>query len=59
MKYRCLTDEELKELEPEFKQFLIVNHVHAEEWEELNKKGDEFHQPASKTNQDEYHQLFS
>jgi len=41
MKYRCLTDEELQELEEEFKQFLIANGVHAEEWEELNKKNDE------------------
>lgn len=41
MKYRCLTDEELQELEEEFKQFLIANGVHAEEWEELNKKEDD------------------
>ena len=41
MKYRCLTDEELKELEEEFKQFLIVNGVHGEEWEALNKANDE------------------
>lgn len=40
MKYRCLTDEELKELEEEFKHFLISNNVYTEEWEELNKKKD-------------------
>jgi ATP/maltotriose-dependent transcriptional regulator MalT len=40
MKYRCLTDEELKELEQEFKHFLISNNVYTEEWEELNKKKD-------------------
>jgi len=37
MKYRCLTDEELKELENEFKHFLISNNVYTEEWENLNK----------------------
>ncbi|MCB0401423.1 MAG: hypothetical protein KDD41_05025 [Flavobacteriales bacterium] len=41
MKYRCLTIEELKELETEFKHFLISNNVYTEEWEELNRKGDE------------------
>ena len=40
MKYRILSDEELKELEGEFKQFLISNNVYTEEWEELNKKKD-------------------
>ncbi len=40
MKYRCLSDEELKELEGEFKHFLISNNVYTEEWEELNKKKD-------------------
>jgi hypothetical protein len=40
MKYRCLTDDELKELETEFKHFLISNGVHTEEWEQLNRKGD-------------------
>ena len=40
MKYRCLSDEELKELEGEFKHFLITNNVYTEEWEELNKKKD-------------------
>lgn len=38
MKYRLLTDEELKHLEEELKQFLIVNHVHKEEWERINKE---------------------
>lgn len=36
MKYRCLTDEELKELETEFKHFLISNSVYTDEWELLN-----------------------
>jgi len=38
MKYRCLTSEELKELEQELKHFLIANHVYTEEWAALNKK---------------------
>lgn len=37
MKYRILTDEELSHLAEDFKQFLIVTGVHAEEWEEMNK----------------------
>lgn len=41
MKYRFLTDEELSSLEDEFKQFLITNHLYAEEWEELNKTNPE------------------
>ena len=40
MKYRCLSDEELQELEEEFKHFLISNNVFTEEWEGLNKKKD-------------------
>ncbi len=40
MKYRCLTNEELSELETEFKQFLITSNVYTEEWEELNRKKD-------------------
>jgi Family of unknown function (DUF6495) len=40
MKYRCLTDDELKELEKEFKHFLISNNIYTEEWESLNKKKD-------------------
>ncbi len=45
LKYRLLTDEELKVLEHEFKQFLIVNEIYDEEWRKLNaensKKVDE------------------
>jgi hypothetical protein len=37
VKYRRLSDEELKELEQEFKQFLIANGVHNEEWLKLNE----------------------
>ena len=36
MKYRILSNEELSHLEEDFKHFLIVNGVHAEEWEALN-----------------------
>jgi hypothetical protein len=38
VKYRRLSDEELKELEQEFKQFLIANGVHNEEWISINEK---------------------
>jgi hypothetical protein len=37
MKYRCLTDDELRLLADDLKHFLIVNGVHAEEWEYINK----------------------
>lgn len=37
MKYRMLTHEELEIFEEDLKHFLIVNGVHAEEWEEMNK----------------------
>lgn len=37
MKYRMLNEEELTHLEEELKQFLIVNGVHGEEWERLNR----------------------
>ncbi len=37
MKYRILSNEELSHLEEDFKHFLIVNGVHGEEWEALNK----------------------
>ncbi|MEN9999225.1 MAG: hypothetical protein RI922_2215 [Bacteroidota bacterium] len=37
MKYRILSNEELSHMEEDFKHFLIVNGVHAEEWEALNK----------------------
>lgn len=40
MKYRILTDEELNELEEEFKYFLITNNVYTEEWEKLNELKD-------------------
>lgn len=36
MKYRILRDNELKELEPQLKQFLIVNGIHDEEWRRIN-----------------------
>lgn len=36
VKYRRLSDEELKELEQEFKQFLIANGVHNEQWVKIN-----------------------
>jgi len=38
VKYRFLSDVELKEFEEEFKHFLIANGVHAEEWEKLNNE---------------------
>ena len=38
VKYRFLTDEELKEFDEEFKHFLIASGLHAEEWEAMNKK---------------------
>lgn len=41
MKYRMLTMEELEVFEEDFKQFLIVNGVHAEEWEEMNRSDKE------------------
>lgn len=37
MKYRLLTLKELEVFEDDFKQFLIVNGVHTEEWEEMNR----------------------
>ena len=41
MKYRMLTDEELEVFAEDLKHFLIVNGVHAEEWEEINKNNRE------------------
>jgi hypothetical protein len=41
MKYRLLTDEELHLLEDDLKQFLVVNQVYKEEWEEMNKSNPE------------------
>ncbi|OFY88758.1 MAG: hypothetical protein A3K10_08410 [Bacteroidetes bacterium RIFCSPLOWO2_12_FULL_31_6] len=40
MKYRLLTNEELKELEEDFKHFLISNHIYNEEWIKLNQTND-------------------
>ncbi|MEL7532030.1 MAG: DUF6495 family protein [Bacteroidota bacterium] len=36
MQYRCLTDQELKSLETEFKQFLVSHGVMNEEWRQIN-----------------------
>lgn len=41
MKYRILTNEELHVFAEDLKHFLIVNGVHAEEWEEINKNDKE------------------
>ena len=38
MKYRCLTDDELKELETELVQFLIANGVDGPDWKRLNEQ---------------------
>ena len=38
MRFRSLAINELKELETEFKQFLIINQVYNEEWIEMNQK---------------------
>lgn len=38
MKYRILRDHELAELEPQLKQFLIVNGIHDEEWRRINQE---------------------
>ena len=32
-----LSQEELQHLEAEFKQFLIVNHIHSEDWKKINE----------------------
>ena len=37
MKYRILSEEELEVFAEDLKHFLIVNGVHGEEWEEMNK----------------------
>lgn len=37
MKYRLLTDDELRHLEEDLKHFLIVNGVHDTEWEAMNR----------------------
>ncbi|MDP4797597.1 MAG: DUF6495 family protein [Crocinitomicaceae bacterium] len=41
MKYRILTDDELEVFAEDLKHFLIVNGVHSEEWEEINKNDKE------------------
>lgn len=41
MKYRMLTDEELKFFSEDLTHFLIVNGVHAEEWERMNAENPE------------------
>jgi hypothetical protein len=38
MKFRMLTHEELSHLEEELKHFLIINHVHKEEWKKINQE---------------------
>ena len=41
MKYRMLTEEELIIFEEDLKHFLIVNGIHAETWESMNKTNPE------------------
>jgi hypothetical protein len=41
VKYRFLTDQELSELEAEFKQFVITNGLHDDEWRSLNENAPE------------------
>ena len=41
MRFRKLNFEELTSLEKEFKEFLIINHIHDEEWRNLNKDAPE------------------
>ena len=41
MRFRKLNFEELTSLEKEFKEFLIINHIHDEEWRDLNKEAPE------------------
>jgi hypothetical protein len=38
VRFRKLDFEELTSLEKEFKEFLIINHIHDEEWRNLNKE---------------------
>lgn len=42
LKYRILTAEELKELEPEFKQFLIVHGILDDEWRKINLENPDY-----------------
>jgi hypothetical protein len=37
MRFRLLSNEELQHLEAEFKQFLIVNQIHSDEWKKINE----------------------
>lgn len=37
MRFRLLSNHELKYLESEFKQFLVVNHIHTHEWKKMNE----------------------
>ena len=37
MRFRMLSNEELQHLEAEFKQFLIVNQIHSDEWKKINE----------------------
>ena len=41
MRFRKLDFEELTSLEKEFKEFLIINNIHDEEWRNLNKEAPE------------------
>ncbi|MBW6481704.1 MAG: hypothetical protein K0B10_01465 [Vicingaceae bacterium] len=41
LKYRLLTNEELHELEEEFKHFLIINQIYDDEWKLLNQQKSE------------------
>ena len=41
MKYRLLSSEELKELEPEFINFLATNHITAQDWVKLKGENPE------------------
>jgi len=41
VRFRKLNFEELTSLEKEFKEFLIINHIHDEEWRDLNKEAPE------------------
>ena len=41
MRFRKLTIEELTALEPELKQFLILNEIYGDDWEKLNQENPE------------------
>lgn len=38
MRFRCLNDDELVELDKELVQFLILNHVYKEDWATMNQR---------------------